>query len=67
MKELEDGDVCLDGTEGKFAAEVFAEGFRRDANKTSDFVLRDAAGGQETGQLSMAFGGAEGGAARVFW
>jgi hypothetical protein len=62
VKALEDGHIRLNGTEGEFAAKVFAEGFRRDPYEAGDFVLRDAARGKETGQLSV-FSGAEKGAA----
>ena len=66
MKELQDSHIRLNGTDGELAAEVFAEGFRGDADNARDFVLRDAAQGEETDQLSMAFSAAKGVAAGAF-
>jgi hypothetical protein len=41
-------EIGFDGTEGEFATEVLAEGFRRDADDLGDTILRDALGGEET-------------------
>ena len=66
VKGLEDGEIGFGGTERKFAAEVFAEGFGGDADNLGDAVLRDAAAGEEAREATVFFGGVERGTAVRF-
>ncbi len=63
MEDLEDGHIRFNGAEGEFAAEVFTEGFRRDANGACNLVLRDAARSEKASEFAVIGCGAKGGSA----
>jgi hypothetical protein len=63
VEDLENSEVSFNGAEREFATEVFTEGFGGDADNAGDFILRDAAAGEKTGEFAVVLSGAEGGAA----